>query len=140
MSATLCLDTGAWLEFFNAGPHGPRIRDLLARAEVLTPAVVAAELVEAARRRKLNTKSFLEFLEAKSTIVPLDAPLARAAGRINAHYAEEGSAWTLHESWVLATARQAHAKLLTTDPVYEGLPGVEVLAHPPMGFQHEEKA
>lgn len=127
MKSPYCLDTSAWLEFFNAGPHGPRIRDLLLRHEVLTPAQVAAELIEAARRRKVNTKSFLEFLEARSTIVPFGAELARAAGKLNASYAGDESAWTMAESAVLATAREAHARLLTTDPIYDGLANVEVL-------------
>lgn len=131
MKTVHCLDTSAWLEFFNAGPHGPRIRELLEQGEVLTPANVAAELLEAARRRRVNTKTFLEFLEARSTVVPLTGELARAAGRINAAYAADESAWTLTESWVLATARSRHARLLTSDPVYEGLANVEILGSRP---------
>ena len=124
---TFCLDTSAWLEYFNAGPHGQAVRKLVeGEEEILTPAVVAAQLVEAARLRAENSKTFLQFLQARSRVVPVDAEVARLAGKINATKADDAG-WTMLESLILATARHERAKLLTSDPAFEGLPQVQLL-------------
>ncbi|MBI2078991.1 MAG: PIN domain-containing protein [Euryarchaeota archaeon] len=127
----MCLDTSAWLEYLNDGPHGPRVKQLLDRPrEAYTPAVVVAEIIEAARRRKNNTKVFLEFLLAKTRFLPVTPAIARRAGRLNAERADGEGAWTLLESLVLATARQHKLRLVTRDPIYEALDDVEFLASP----------
>jgi predicted nucleic acid-binding protein len=127
MMADACLDTSAWLEYFNAGPHGPKVRAILEGEErVFTPASVVAELIEAARRRKQNTQLFLRFLQAKSDVVPMNAEVARLAGRINAEHTDDPN-WTMMESFVVATATYTGSRLLTRDPIYEGLPRVQLL-------------
>ena len=124
----ICLDTSAWLEYLNAGRHGPRVKQLLdAARDAGTPAVVVAEIIEAARRRKNNTKVFLEFLMAKTRFLPVTPAIARRAGRLNAERGDEDEAWTLLESLVLGTARQHKLRLVTADPIYEGLEDVEFL-------------
>jgi predicted nucleic acid-binding protein len=125
--ATVCLDTSTWLEYLNDGPHGPRIRALVdSSPRVVTPAPVAAELIEAARRRKLNSKLFLRFLRSRSDVVALNAEVARLAGRINAEKADvEG--WTMMESFVLATARYTRSRLYTRDPLFAEVKGAVVL-------------
>lgn len=125
---TICLDTSAWLEYFNAGPHGPSVKKLLESDEdVLTPAIVAAQLIEAARRRNENSKAFLQFLQARSRVVPVTAEIARLAGKANATRATLESPWTLLESLIWATARHHHARLVTSDPLFAGLGNVELL-------------
>ena len=125
--ATICLDTSTWLEYLNAGPHGPKIRSLVqAGTRVVTPAPVAAELIEAARRRRMNSKLFLRFLRSRSDVIALSGEIARIAGRINAEHAEDDG-WTMMESFVLATARHTRAKLYTRDPLFQGLANVVVL-------------
>lgn len=126
--ARVCLDTSAWLEYFNDGPNGPQVKALVESSErVVTPASVAAELVEAARRRRLNTKMFIQFLRAKSDVVAMNAEVARLAGRINAqHQDDEG--WTMMESFVLATAQYARCRLYTRDPLFSGSKNVVMLS------------
>jgi predicted nucleic acid-binding protein len=126
-----CLDTSAWLEYFNAGPHGPAIKKLLeGEDEVITPAIVVAQLIEAARHRRENSKNFLQFLKTHSTIGPITAEVARLAGKLNAGRSGLDNDWTMFESLVLATARQSHARLVTRDPIFAGLAQVELLREP----------
>jgi predicted nucleic acid-binding protein len=125
---TYCLDTSAWLEYFNAGPHGPHMKSLLqGDEEVITPAVVAAQLIEAARLRDVNSKEFLNFLESRSRVAPISGEIARIAGKLNAARAPGDPDWSLLESLVLATARHHHARLVTADPAFAGLPQVDIL-------------
>lgn len=123
-----CLDTSAWLEYFNAGAHGPRVRSLLqSERTAYTPVVVAAEIVEAARRRKENTRTFLEFLGARTQLAPVTADVARLAGKINSARSDEVEGWTMLESLVWATARSLKARLVTRDPIYQDLEEVDLL-------------
>lgn len=125
---TYCLDTSAWLEYLNAGTHGPTIKKLLeAETEVLTPAIVVAQVIEAARRRRENSKTFLEFLQSRTTIAPITAEIARLAGKVNATRSTSDSTWTMFESLILATARHYHARLVTSDPIFAGIAQVDLL-------------
>lgn len=123
-----CLDTSAWLEYFNGTAAGRKVRRILHKEpEVLTPAVVAAQVVEAARLRGGNSRQFLEFLQSKSEVVPVSPEIARLAGKINASHAHPPGDWTLIESLVLATARHRNAQLVTLDPIFGGRGAVELL-------------
>lgn len=123
-----CLDTSAWLEYLNAGLHGPRVRAFLqSDRAIYTPAVVAAEIIEAARRRRENTRTFLEFLGARTQLVPVGPEVARLAGKINAVRSDRVEGWTMLESLVWATARSVRARLVTRDPIYQDLEEVELL-------------
>lgn len=125
---TFCLDTSAWLEYLNAGVHGPTIKKLLEDpVEVLTPAIVVAQVIEAARRRRENSREFLEFLQSKTTVAPVTAEIARLAGKINATRSTPSSTWTMFESMILATARHHHARLVTSDPIFAGIAQVDLL-------------
>ncbi len=125
---TYCLDTSAWLEYLNAGTHGPTIKRLLeGEAEGITPAIVVAQVIEAARRRHENSKEFLQFLQSRTTIAPVTAEIARLAGKINATRSTPDSTWTMFESLIMATARHHHARLVTSDPIFAGGTQVDLL-------------
>ena len=64
---------------------------------------------------------------AKTRFLPITPAIARRAGRINAQRGHPPNAWSLIESFVLATARQHRLRLVTADPIYEELEDVEFL-------------
>lgn len=121
----ICLDTSTWFEYFNGGVHGPEVKRLLdSEQEIITPAIVAAQVIEASRLRRDNSRTFLRFLQSHSDVVPVTAEIARLAGKINALRAHPPNNWTLLESLVLATARHHRARLMTRDPLFEGITNV----------------
>lgn len=114
------LDATAWFEYFNGTNRGEVVRDYLHKAtEAITPASVVAEVVEQARLRGGNTNEFVDFLQAKSRIEPLSAEIARRAGKLMALH--QGSRWRAREAFVVATAQYRRARVLSLNPLLEGL-------------------
>lgn len=116
----IVLDSSAWFEYFNGSTAGEVVRDYLGRAdELITPASVIAEVVQAARLRGGNSNEFVEFLQSKSRIEPLTPEIARRAGKLMAQ--RHGARWRAREAFVLATAQHFRAKVLSLNPNLEGL-------------------
>lgn len=116
----IVLDVTAWFAYFNGSAAGEVVRDWLDRAdEVVTPASVVAEVAEAARLRKGNPADFLQFIEARSRIEPINADIAARAGRLLATHGK--SKLRVHDSFVVATAQALGGRVLSLNPALEGL-------------------
>lgn len=116
----IVLDATAWFAYFNGTPEGETVRLYLERAdEAVTPASVAAEVAEAARRRKDNAADLLAFLESRSRVEPITGDIALRAGRILATHT--GTRLRVHDAFVAATAQAVGGRVLSLNPALEGL-------------------
>ncbi len=78
-------DTYAWVEYFRGTEKGAMVRKLLETEEGLTPAIVLAELARKYVREGFSEREVrrrLEFVEAKTARVDVDADLALTAAEL----------------------------------------------------------
>ena len=117
----IVLDSFAWIEYFNGTSAGERVRGLLENGLAVTPAIVVAELSEKYRRLNREFGSKYDFVRARTSIIPLEEELARAAGELNFERKKRVKGWGMADSIVLATARRSGSKIITGDPHFKDL-------------------
>ena len=116
------LDSFAWIEYFNGTSAGERVQGLMENGLAVTPAIVVAELSEKYRRLNREFGSKYDFVRARTSIIPLEEELARAAGELNFERRKRVKGWGMADSIVLATARRSGSKIATGDPHFKDLP------------------
>ena len=122
------VDSYAWVEYLGGSPKGSRVEELLGGAEESwTPTPVLAEVTSKVVRSGKDPAIAWQALRAWSTILPLDAETARAAGGLHAAYRAKVRDFALTDAIVLAVSRKMTAKVLTGDPHFRGMKGVEFL-------------
>ena len=123
------VDSCAWIALLDGTATGARVEKLLeASEESWTPTPVLAEVISKAVRRGKDSAVAWEAIRAWSLVAPLDAETARAAGGLHATYRARVRDFALTDAVVLAFARKLSARILTGDPHFRGMKGVEFLA------------
>jgi predicted nucleic acid-binding protein len=122
------IDSYAWIEYLEGSKEGARVRDLLQPpSEAYTPAPVVAEVTSKTVRRGRDASVAWMALRGSSVIVPLDGETAHAAGALHAEYRRRISDFAMTDAVVLTLARKLDAKIVTGDPHFRGMRGVEFL-------------
>ncbi len=121
------VDSYAWIEYLNGSPKGAHVEELLEDAEAWTPTPVVAEVTSKVLRSGGDAGIAWQAMRAWSIVLPLDAETARAAGALHATYRARVPDFALTDAVVLAFARKLNAKVLTGDPHFRGMRGVEFL-------------
>ena len=122
MSYEFVIDSYAWLEYFRGSPSGGTAKGYIESGAAATSAVTLAELRE--KYIKEKWESFNEdsdFLTTKTYLVQIEKSLALLAGEINHGRKLVVKGWGMADSLILATARNAAAKVVTGDRHFEGL-------------------
>lgn len=129
------IDTYAWVEYLIGSEAGAKAKKYIEAAQALTPSIVLVELrkwylkeIEAGRRSEREMQLHLAFIESRTEIVPLDAPLALQAGETDFLMKKRIRNWPIADSIVYATARARAAQLVTGDKHFQGLEEVIYLA------------
>jgi predicted nucleic acid-binding protein len=123
----IVLDSFAWIEYFNGTSAGEKVQSFLDNGVAVTPAIVVAELAEKYRRLNREFGSKYDFVRARTSIIPLEEELARAAGELNFERKKRVKGWGMADSIVLATARRSGSKIVTGDPHFKDLTEETVL-------------
>lgn len=125
------MDTYAWVNYTTEGADAPRISELLdSEVELFTPSSVIAELNDVMLRHRIAQKrrpEVLEYVKSRTEIVVIDAEMAERAGEINYELKRIISGWGMLDSFVWAVAIKLQAYVLTGDPHFQTLFGVEML-------------
>jgi len=115
------LDSFAWIEYFNGTSAGEKVQNFLQTGLVVTPAIVVAELSEKHKRLNREFGPKYDFVKARTSVVPLEEELARAAGELNFERKKKVKNWGMADSMVLATARRSKSMIVTGDPHFRDL-------------------
>ncbi len=124
---TYIIDTWAWVEYFRGSKIGTRAKPQIENSSNITPTIVLAEMSQKFKqlgRDDLPEK--LSFIRQRSTILPLDEPIALVAGEIRANVPVQGMG--LVDCILLAVSRLYNAKVVTGDPHFQGLVEAEFIA------------
>ena len=122
MSYDFVIDTYAWVEYFAGSEAGRKVRAHVEGRSCATPTVVIAELsakllreARANRETEEGRSGKLEFVRSSTEVVGLDLDTAIRAGELDVERKQSVRNWGLADSIVLATARNAGAKVVTGD-------------------------
>lgn len=122
------LDSFAWIEYFRGTQLGETVDRSLRSSACATPALVLAELSDKYQREKRAVISErLDFVELRTTILPLTRPVAERAGATKAARRSVLPDFPLADAIIYETAREWSGTLLTGDPHFRGMDGVRFL-------------
>lgn len=123
------VDSYAWVEYLDGSPLGRRVGDLLEAAEeAFTPTPVVAEVTSKAVRSGRDPEVAWKAMRSWSVVLPLDAESARAAGALHAMYRKRVPDFAMTDAVLVVFARKRRARIVTGDPHFRGMKGVEFLA------------
>ena len=95
--------------------------------EIFTAVVSLGEVVSWVQREGRDGRRAADMIDRASIIVPMDLSLAVSAGLIHAEKRRQNRTFPSGDAAVLATAKRLKAKVLTDDPHFAGIEGVEFL-------------
>jgi predicted nucleic acid-binding protein len=123
------LDSWAWMEYLEGSAEGERVRQRVSDEsnEIFTHVVSVAEIVSKVKRRKKDVESAWNAILTNSKMYAVDEAESRDAGLLHASIKSRQPNFGLADAFVLSAARRLGAKVLTGDPDFRGLKGVEML-------------
>jgi len=119
------VDSGAWLEYFAAGPNASVFAPAIEKPEALIVPTLSLYEVFTRVLQQQGENDALHAVVAmqQGQVVELGTPLALAAARLSLAHG-----LPMAGSVILTTARAFDATLWTQDADFEGLPGVNYRA------------
>ncbi len=128
MNYEFVIDSYAWIEYFRGSHSGLKARRYIEGGSAATSAITLAELQEKYLREKWDFfQEDLNFITTRSLLVPIDRSIALLAGEINYLQKKTKKDWGMADSIVLATAKNASAKVITGDPHFKGMSDVVLI-------------
>ena len=124
---TYVVDSFAWFEYFSGSAAGARAKPFIESSMGITPTIVVAELSEKYRREKLPFNADLDFIIARTRVIPLDTGIAEKAGALSYERKRKVKRWGLADSIILATARECKARIVTGDEHFRDLPDEAIM-------------
>lgn len=123
------VDTWTWVEYFRGSAVGQEVAGDLESGDHYTSILSIAELADKFAREGLEgVERHAEFIRLKTEIIPLEVDVAlRAGGNKHDHRATTDSQMGLADAIIYESAREVGATVLTGDPDFDGLDGVEML-------------
>ena len=123
------LDSFAWIEYFEGSSHGEKVEKIVSDPdnEVLTCAVMVAEVVSKVKRSKKDENLACMAMETLSRILEIDTELAKRAGSIHANMRKKFKDFGMMDAFLLAAAQQTSATIVTGDPHFKTMDNVEFI-------------
>jgi len=124
----LVLDSFAWVEYLKGQPAGRVVDRALHSGGCGTPIHVLAEISDKYHReRQPGLGRALDFIELRTTILPMTRGVAERAGKTKTDRRVVVADFPLADAIILETAREFGSDLLTGDPHFRGIHGVQFL-------------
>ncbi|HAW60478.1 MAG TPA: VapC toxin family PIN domain ribonuclease [Actinobacteria bacterium] len=120
----ILVDSFGWIEFFADGPLADKYFGYLKdESKVITPTIVLYEVYKKIKRERSEEEALVAVAQINKTkVLPLDELIALSAADLSLKYA-----LPMADAVVYATACSRNAKVVTSDPHFERLPGVTFL-------------
>ncbi|MFQ5820060.1 MAG: type II toxin-antitoxin system VapC family toxin [Candidatus Heimdallarchaeota archaeon] len=119
----ILIDSFGWIEYFTDGPLADKYANYVETASptnTLAPTIVIYEVYKVIKREAGEDKALEAYAQLKNTkIIPLDENLSLSAADMSLEF---GIPWA--DSVIYATAKRFGAKIVTSDPHFEGKNGV----------------
>jgi predicted nucleic acid-binding protein len=131
MSFKYVIDASTWIEYFKASRYGEVAKKYIESEDATTPTIVVSEVsrklqkeIELGNETQQGRLNRLEFISATNQIVDLDFEIAVEAGKTDLDIKRKVKGWSLADSIVLCTAKNAKGKVITGDEHFRELDDV----------------
>ena len=120
------IDAWAWIEYFIGSQYGAKLNEILedASTEVYTCAITVAEVISKTVREGRDVEAAYDMLLSNSQVINADEEVSKQAGLLHAEMRKTKKDFGLADAYVLATAKELKAKILTGDAHFQNLDDV----------------
>lgn len=120
------IDAWAWIEYFIGSQYGAKLNEILedASTEVYTCAITVAEVISKTVREGRDVEAAYDMLLSNSQVMNADEEVSKQAGLLHAEMRKTKKDFGLADAYVLATAKELKAKILTGDAHFQNLDDV----------------
>ena len=117
------IDAWAWIEYFIGSQYGAKLNEILedASTEVYTCAITVAEVISKTVREGRDVEAAYDMLLSNSQVINADEEVSKQAGLLHAEMRKTKKDFGLADAYVLATAKELKAKILTGDAHFQNL-------------------
>ncbi|MEM2138701.1 MAG: PIN domain-containing protein [Candidatus Woesearchaeota archaeon] len=119
-----CLDTSAWLEFFNGNEELKKIID---ERDLITPIIVIAELSSIFAKKNIDFEKFFNFILGNSVIVNLNLKSCLESGLLKEKQRKKNNSFSLTDGLIYLTSIENNAILVSKDFDFFGLEKVKMI-------------
>ena len=117
------IDAYAWIEYFDGTRIGDKVKEIIENAsnEIHTNLITVAELSSFFKKRNYDFEYAKKIIISLSLIYSLNLEFAEEAGKLHAEIKKERKHMSLADVFVLLTAKQLNAKVVTGDEDFRNL-------------------
>jgi predicted nucleic acid-binding protein len=122
---TVLIDSWSWIEYFQGKPRGKRALEAIEGEErAVVSAINLAEVYRWALSNRSKPEADLthRILTRRCEIVPVSSSIA-----VRAAVLRHERKWGLGDALIFATAEASDARLVTGDPDFRNVPGVDFI-------------
>ncbi len=123
----ILLDTWAWIEYFNGTSKGSKVKETIEKTQVYTSIISLAEISKWVYKNEGNLGPIIKQINVNSIVIDLEEEILIESGRRYNQIRKSKKEIGLIDVIIYTTANIHSLKLLTGDPDFEGLEGVEML-------------
>lgn len=110
------IDSWAWIEYLDGTKNGLKVKEILTQEnEVFTLILSLAEIISRAKRKEKDIEGVENAILVNSKIINVNVEIAKNAGLLHAEMRKTIKDFGLIDAFVLLTARELKAKVLTGD-------------------------
>ena len=122
--SNVVVDSSGWIEVFTDGPHAEVFLQALSdEARLVVPSITILEVFKWILREHGEAEAIQAMaVMQRGQVMDLDAGMAIAAAQLS-----HALRLPMADSVILATARQAQARLFSMDADFQGLPDVQLV-------------
>lgn len=132
MNSVPVIDTWAWVEYFLGTAAGAQARSFIEGPDVATSVLTLAELADLhSRDRRPGLEERVAFIRSRGPILEPSHRAAQEAGRLKWAQRKRGHEMGLVDAIIYETAREHGLAVVTGDPGFNGLPGLEAIKTKP---------
>ncbi len=121
----MLVDSWAWVEMFERTPLGIAARRAIQGKELHTSVLSVAEVSNWCAREDRDPDEYVDAIKKASTLLFFDAEMAQEAGTKLSHLRKISPGMGMIDALIYAQAVSAGLPLLTGDPHFKNLPGVQ---------------
>ncbi|MDP1729465.1 MAG: PIN domain-containing protein [archaeon] len=110
------VDSSAWIEYLEGSELGKKVRELIiSNNEIYSLSIIIAEVVSKVKRTHMNAELAYETIISNSLIINTSSETAKQAGLLHAELKNKINGFSLADAFILTSARQLKASILTKD-------------------------
>ena len=125
-----CVDAYAWIEYFDGSTKGSIVAEIIENDgnEIFVPVIAIAEVINAVKKRNRDVDTAFNKLLTLARMAEATPQVAKETGLLYHELRQKVRDFPLADAFLLATARQLNAKIITGDKHFAKMKNVVFLS------------